>query len=361
MREFDKSIQLLSDYDTTTMMKGLAMGCVFFHHWLGWLPHQSGSLFELLNKGGGFAGTFVNVFFILSGYGLMKSIQKKPIDNWRKWYIHRSIALLIPYWFITVATFFFARWSLWFFDSSETNLPWSTLLLHLFLLRNFFSGSWGFNDSLWFIPVIFGLYLFFPLLLCAIKKGVSVFVFFSSFVGIGSVLLFSFMGFPTGHFGAFFAFYTIPFSLGMLLAHKDISLRYFGRIKWVVVAFALYLSSFMLIKFCHALGDYNDILNAFGAMIICSWLCRIIAPIRVAKIIVLFFGKNSYALYLLHGVCILHLAKPLLQEVNLNPFEFMLTGGLLLSFLVLVTPWISTLIWGAWNWVVCANQNNDIG
>jgi peptidoglycan/LPS O-acetylase OafA/YrhL len=341
MVDSEKPAILMNDRDVITLMKGLAIAFVFIHHWFGWLPSQSGTIFSLLTQSAVFAGTFVQIFFVASGYGLTKSAIQKPINDWRKWCKHRTVSLLIPYWGITTIMFLMAKESLCFFDKGGDSLPWSILLAHLFLLRNFFQSSWGFNDSLWFIPVIFGLYMIFPLLFRVLRKSQWAFIILSGVLGVGSLCLFSLGGFSTCHYAAFFTFHIPQFALGMLLAKKGILIFSFSRMRWLVAGVGGYLISFLLIKVHPALRDYNEIFNAIGAVIVSVFLCRILSYITFLRKITMFVGENSYALYLLHGVFILYLAKPLLQQIQYGTFEFLLFGGLLFGMLAALCPLVS--------------------
>jgi peptidoglycan/LPS O-acetylase OafA/YrhL len=360
MTEAAKSTELMNDRDFTTLMKGLAITFVFIHHWFGWLPGRSGVVSEILNKGAVFAGTFVQIFFVASGYGLMKSAIQKPISDWRKWYGHRVVSLLVPYWGITAIMFLVARASLCFFNKGSDNLPWSILLTHLLLLRNFFPACWGFNDSLWFIPVIFGLYMIFPLLLGTLKKNTLIFCILSFFLSVGSIAVFSLLGFPTSHFASFFTFHAAQFSFGMLMAEKKWVPRSYARIHWLVVGGGCYLVSLALIKVFPVFGDFNDMLNAIGAVIVAVVLCRGIEYIPFVRKLMLFVGINSYAIYLLHGVPIKYLADPILKKNQCGTLSSLLFGGVLFGGLVVTAPWVSAGIWRVWNRLTRPCLNNHV-
>lgn len=338
----------MNDRDFTDMMKGLAITFVFFHHWFGWLPRPTGSFLSIVNNGAVFAGTFVQLFFVLSGYGLMKSMIGKSAQDWRQWYAKRMSTLLVPFLIITTVMFFLARWAACIFSISDRNLSFGTLVLHLSLLRNFFPASQGFNDSLWFIPVIFGLYIVFPLLLYVLRRNDRIFLLVSAGLSFGSLWVFSLAGLPTGHFEAFFGFHILQFSIGMYLAHRQISVRSCTKCSWLAVGCGCYALSVFLMRYCSRFRDWNDALNAIGALAVSACLCQVVSKISITNGFFIFVGKYSYTLYLLHGVCILYFAKPLFDEALCCASGFLLAGGVLFGVLVGIAPFISRGVWGVW-------------
>jgi peptidoglycan/LPS O-acetylase OafA/YrhL len=323
-------------------MKGLAIIGVFFHHWFGWLPVKGGVVFSLFNAGSIFAGTFVQVFFVISGYGLMKSMACVSVIDWRTWYARRIRALLIPYWIITPLMFFLAKWAAHLFHANDDSLSWDVLFLHLSLLRNFFPSSWGFNDSLWFIPVILGLYIIFPLLFNILQRSMWRFIVLSLVLGEGSLLVCWLAGLPTTHFASFFTFHIPQFSLGIILAHRQVSLCSLSKKRWVLAGVGFYVASFILMKACPAFRDFNDILNAVGSVLICTFFCTMLSNSPFLRWIIRFVGEQSYTLYLLHGVFIAYIVEPVLRQIHCGITGFFLLGCLTFGLLVALGPLVFT-------------------
>ena len=77
----------------------------------------------------GYANGLISIFIILSGYGIFYSLNKKPVRNWKKFFIKRLIRIY-PLFFIamifytvfvgtnfTVLQFFFINSPYWFVDA----------------------------------------------------------------------------------------------------------------------------------------------------------------------------------------------------------------------------------------------------
>ena len=135
--------------------KGLAIVWVFFYHysktWFGWQG--------------------VHVFIVLSGFGLTYScLQKNKQISWKQWYFRRAERILPVYWLVSLLGFLFLacinlRKS--YIDiATDIINPTINLLSNLSIVRNLsYQTIFNYpNDQLWFVPLIFSLYMIFPLL-----------------------------------------------------------------------------------------------------------------------------------------------------------------------------------------------------
>jgi peptidoglycan/LPS O-acetylase OafA/YrhL len=130
---------------TTNTLKGIAISAVLINHYLN------------LNISGdykGFAYYFVSLFFLLSGYGLYHSLDRRFADNafnfrdvWM-FYILRGIRIFPLLW---------TAWVIQFFVTSGKFLFWVLLGVH---------GQ----DHLWFIPALLQCYVVSPFIYLSIKK-----------------------------------------------------------------------------------------------------------------------------------------------------------------------------------------------
>lgn len=212
-------------FDTFWMdiLRGLAAPAIIIHHWLLFLPHQSDiSLFYSLAQFiCSIAGTAVHIFFIISGCGLALSYYKKTPLSWPQWAIRRIKNIILPYWIVITLTFFLVNLFAFLYPRLNLNTySWPTLITYLTFTRNFYQPSWTLNPALWFMPVIFGLYLIFPLLIYLLKKtGPLYFLIISLLITYGSIALCMFFGYDVDHQTALFPFFLIEFSLGMALGY----------------------------------------------------------------------------------------------------------------------------------------------
>jgi peptidoglycan/LPS O-acetylase OafA/YrhL len=150
------------------MLRGLAILAVVIHHWLLFIPYESSpitlfSFAELIQNG---AGTTVHLFFILSGCGLTLSYFKKGAFSWGQWVRRRFGKIVVPLWVIITLTFVLVNLlNAIHSEVFESRYSWLGLFTYLTFTRNFYSPAWGLNPTLWFMPVIFGLYVLFPILI----------------------------------------------------------------------------------------------------------------------------------------------------------------------------------------------------
>jgi len=160
----DKTLDFITDNPPNLLSlidfcKGLAISWVFFFHysknWFGWQG--------------------VHIFIVLSGFGLTYSCLKRQGNiSWRQWYVKRSARILPAYWLVSLFGFLFLIGMNLRQDDVLANTGKSLLrlLLDLSLLRNFsYQTIFNYpNDQLWFVPLIFSLYLIFPLLYTLLTK-----------------------------------------------------------------------------------------------------------------------------------------------------------------------------------------------
>ena len=142
-----ESVQPMRISDTFAMKQGLmgfaALWIYLFHVWLpvfGAVP-VLGRLEEIV-KYVGFAG--VDLFFFLSGGGLVFSMQKRTVWGF---YRRRLERILIPYLILAVCYALVQHWDLLLFLSRVSGVYFYT------------KNVYGF---LWYIPAILTLYLLFP-------------------------------------------------------------------------------------------------------------------------------------------------------------------------------------------------------
>ena len=228
-------------------MKGIAIIGIVFHHWFLYIPHHNylpvlSSLANILSKIG---GTLVHLFFIMSSYGLYISY-KKGVGSWIIWAKRRFLKIVIPYWIIITTTYIIVN----IFHSilpqhMEKGYLGLSLLSYLFFFRNIYPPSWGLNYAFWFFPVIIGLYIIFPFLIKILEKyGSKNLLIISILITYSSITIFVIFNLPIGHQSAWFLFYIIQFSIGILLAYYScinlFNLEHLGTFKLIISGIGLY-------------------------------------------------------------------------------------------------------------------------
>lgn len=308
------------------LLRGLAIICVVVHHWILFNPHQSSSrlFYDGVELIGTLAGTAVHLFFILSGYGLTISYLRSKDFSWKGWIERRIRKILVPYWVIVFVTFLLADTAHRLFPlESRVSFSYGSLLSYFTLARNFYSAGWELNPTLWFMPVIVGLYLLFPFLTLMLKNfGVLVLLGVSLFVTYASITLCLWNGHEVSHQSALPFFFLGEFALGMVLGHflfsRPACLLRLLSWKYFAVGISCYFASWILTKAWEHGSEFNDLLTAIGVFIIALRISRLMCAsfphksIRVLQLI----SRHSYLMYLIHGALILYIFRPLFLHLG---------------------------------------------
>lgn len=319
---------------------------IVIHHWLLFIPFGGRFPFfshvaELVRTVG---GTAVHLFFILSGAGLTISYFKRTGLSWGYWAYRRFRKIVIPYLIIVTLGFILANvMSCVLPDQIRSRYSLITLLTYLTFSRNFYEPGWSLNPTLWFMPVIIGLYFTFPLLITILKKwGIPSLLFFSTILTYGSISLAISFGYPVAHQTALFPFYVIEFSLGITFGHMIVNRQErLGNLvtsKALCLGLACYALSWWL-QSSWSLGNaYNDLLTALGIFLVTLYFSEWLVRKRPTMTKNFFnpLSKYSYLMYLIHGPLILYLVKPLLGKVGINSINSLITIFLSILFWTLI-------------------------
>lgn len=328
------------------ILRGWAVFLVVMHHWLQYIPSENtiSTSHELKNLILTIAGTGVHLFFILSGYGLTLSYFRSPSFSWRGWVKRRFVKILFPY-LITVALLFvFVNFLHTVFPQTfHASFSWKTLVSYLTLTRNFYSPSWEFNPTFWYMPVIIGLYCLFPFMILLLKKaGPAGFLVTCGFVTYFSISAFLLAGYLfIGHQNSLPFFYLIEFAAGMYVGwvskEDDRYLEGLAKVSIYCVGICLYFSSWMLIRSWELGNIYNDLLTALGIFFIALYPSSLIlraGGVRVCNVVEK-ISERSYYIYLIHGSLILFLVIPILKRINYTPLR--LTVVIITGILFFIT------------------------
>jgi peptidoglycan/LPS O-acetylase OafA/YrhL len=312
------------------VLRGFAICSIIIHHWLTFIPRESSTPFfqegtDLVET---VTGTMVHLFFILSGYGLTLSYFRSHPFAWSTWAKQKFMKIVFPYIVLITAAFLLVNL---LNDTNprlfEKSFSWATLVAYLLFGRNFYEAGMGFNPTLWFMPVIIGLYILFPFLLLLLKKrGPYVFLFISALLTYASITVCFLLRYPVTHQTALPLFFIVEFSLGMVLAKMvtsgAVSTSGLATAKMFGVGAGFYVISWALSKWWMFGDAYNDIFTAAGVLLLTLYPCRLFVQCSGARMMSALreLSKNSYIMYLLHGTLILLVAKPLLAAKGFLPF-----------------------------------------
>lgn len=194
-------------------LRGMAVIGIVIHHWLLFIPFDSNpvavsAVDDFVKE---VSGTGVQLFFVLSGCGLAVSYLKKGEPFLLgEWIRRRFRKIVLPYWIIVAGTFALANLASFEFGNQAASYSWLSLLAYILFMRNHYEPSRSMNPSLWFMPVIIGLYVLFPLLMRFLKRyGISRLLILAGLVTYGSITLFEFSGYHIDHQNAIFLFYLL--------------------------------------------------------------------------------------------------------------------------------------------------------
>ena len=294
------------------------------------LFHTSGifvvpKFIECFQKTGGYG---VDIFFFVSAYGLFHSKRKQM--SLRQWYIRRLKRILPAFWMVSVFLGIMIHWNLYEHLREETFFgflcPWT-------------NQDRYYDVIFWYIPAALLFYFLFPL----IYKYRRIITRWYPIIAIMALFLSSFLS--SFLYNREWAPYTpwfigrIPvFLLGIIIAeHEDKIRERISRFSFIILVLVS-LCSFVLLEF-HAMGvtkvlffPCDDFFFMTCSLPFICWICCLLQRyIKILNPFVLYCGKYSLELYLLHVafVSIVTSRTDLFYCINSN---YSFGGAFLLSF-----------------------------
>ena len=335
------------DLNWMDLLKGIAIIGVFFDNWTIY--------FDIHFPGW---GPFVQVFFILSGFGLtIAYLKRKGNQSWGKWTWRRFTKVVIPYIIAVLFSFALGVMGSQLYVSLDKQFSWTELFAYLTFTRNFYPPSWGWNHPLWFMPVIIGLYISFPVLINIKEKwGTKGLLLVSLLVTYGTLTFAFLTGTFRGHPSDLFTFWIIQFALGMVLAYirhsQPQKMRHLIGLRAFLIGLALFTFSWGLRTYAPGGRQYNDLFTSVGIFLILLnfiWLSRLLFP--VTEKILSNLGKKSYLMYLIHYPIISFLiGPPLLGFIN-NSIVGTIIGGIYIAVMFFLSSFISPSMDKFTSWV----------
>jgi peptidoglycan/LPS O-acetylase OafA/YrhL len=282
-------------------LRGIAaMWVVFYHFWgaiqerdVDWVPEWIGNLFKA-----GFLG--VDIFFVLSGFVIMHSVSNAgaSIGFIPRFMLRRSVRIDPPYWGAIALAIILMFLKDQFFPASDVTIPSiSTVIAHLFYLQDILELK-AISSVFWTLCIEFQFYLIFCFTfflyinLDDFKKRIFVrfcLVISIIFCFVSPVLRFSSLDFPVP--GTIFPF-AYEFIIGVMAyfwIQGTLSGRIiFGALLASVIPTIYYMPLYYALTPVLVLGIL--FLSSKGDAL--SWM---------RSKIMLFLGRISYSLYLIHA------------------------------------------------------------
>jgi peptidoglycan/LPS O-acetylase OafA/YrhL len=350
---------IAEDLAWVDMLKGMAIIGVFFDNWTAYMEFDpTPALLHSLAKAFALAvGPFVHVFFILSGFGLTLSYLKgRGGWDWRRWAWRRLTKIVVPYIAAVIFSFVLGVLGSFLHPSVDMEFSWVALLKYLTFTRNFYPEVWGWNRPLWFMPVIVGLYLSFPILIKILEKwGAWALVLVAAMVTYGTITVAVLAGAPRTHQADLFSFWAIQFALGMVLACvRDSQLQKMGKLvslEAFCLGVGLFAFSWALREYLPVARAYNDLLTSIGIFLILLNLCWAVW-LRVPAIerFLSALSSKSFLMYLVHYPIMAFLIGPPLR-VFTNALVVIALGGVYILVVFLLCSLVSSPVAKLTSWL----------
>ena len=316
----------------TEQIKGLSIFFVLLGHlWI----HVAQTKASII-----LSGDAVGAFLLLSGFGLTMSSKRKTY-NFQSFFSKRIKRVMIPYWIITICIFCLD------YAFLCNRIPFYDLLITLSGI-NLSSSLRNIDYTRWFVTFILFWYLLF-------------FIFNTKFLkreAIILLLIIAFFLFPINYYVFNFGWYKIFFfPIGCAIAFQYKNLQNLYLAKRLLLFLATFISILYVLTFKLLISNDkwhiiiiesvpNIILSyiyEFNTLLLCISVIIIFAYVgekRIKSNLLLFLGKYSYEIFLLHGVFLIKY-NPIIKSENMLPVlgEFFLFTALI----VFLSFFLSTL------------------
>ena len=277
--------------DTTDTLKGVAIAAVLINHYLN---------LNITGNWAGFAYQWVAIFFVLSGYGLFHSLERRFQDT-------ISLRKVLIFYYERAIRIFPLLWLAW--------------LIQLIISRGDIS-YWiplGLNASghYWFIPALLQCYVLSPIIYWSIKKNITmsticiifIFVFINIFFmsGYAPPILLKLAKVTNSNWMKLYFFHILVFTGGLLLPTLLGAMEPVEKIKVQRLHSVFFWSFTTLIVILFEYIKYIEKTSTFFreemfllpvAMII--YLCYLGLHYSIKSPFLKFIGGISYSLYLFH-------------------------------------------------------------
>ena len=268
----------------------------------------------------------VQIFILLSGYGLMLAYGKAEI-KWRFFMAKRLNKLYPTYIF---ALIFFAIFEIIWHSNS---FPVVDYLLKLSFATNFIPGEiFSLNGPWWFYGMIVELYMVFPLLLKIYNKFSIVGLITTAAISYAVMLIWGNLLLKIDNSFYFHFIGNLPvFIFGILLASQ-------GEIKikkyWVLIAIAIFIFGNLNQNAFY----FSHLSIAFLLLIISLKLQKLFINQRIISHLIVFIGEISMYIFAIHGF----LRQPFIELADkvtnpaIRPFSTIAMAILFVAFSIMI-------------------------
>ncbi len=313
--------------------KGFAILSIVIFHFCQ--PYVSGIWSKSIMIG----GMGVHLFFVLSGFGLGLDIKVKATTFYKK----RFIKILIPYYIIILIIYIINLIYPIYKDSG-----FYALCGHLFFYKMFDESIIGsFGHHFWFLSTIIQFYIIYPVIV-AIEQKLGVLGFTAT-----ALLISIFYWLTITHFNlaeermynSFFLQYLWEFSAGIMLAkyYKDKNKLFWvqNNILLIVIATTGMLTmGLMAIKGGRTGQTFNDIPASIGYASLSAFLFSVSSKsIPPLKRFLIFVGRLSYELYLIHMIIFILLSDAI-EIITQSKSNIFISLSLILPLTILFSYFI---------------------
>ncbi|MBS4538223.1 acyltransferase [Clostridium sp. D2Q-11] len=284
--------------EDTNYLKGIAIFLLLWHHLFYNANYiESFSSFNIAEIISYYSKVCVAIFLILSGYGLSESYSKKKytlrtfyLKYYRKLYQNYLLMWIL---FVPMGIVLFNRT----FEVVYGDHVITKLFLNILGVQRLFSFN-GYNATWWYMSLVIGLYLFFPLLNRLVKK-----------YPILSLCLSYYLMFITRHkVGSFdpiglYGYWVFPFIIGIFCSQRKVISNITSfKIGNKYIKLMIYLIILILIVYFRRYGVklINEKIDGFFGLIIILISYEYISKIKCFKKVLTFVGIHSFNIFLFH-------------------------------------------------------------
>ncbi len=319
--------------NVTNFIKGIAVYLLLWHH----LFYNSNYIESFNTKNipeivSYYSKVCVAIFTILSGYGLSESwkVNKYPVSQFYKKNFKK---LYSNYWliwalFVPIGVIFFNR----SFSDVYNDKIFLKLIMNIFGLQKLFSFH-GYNATWWYMSLILGLYLIFPLLYKLVKKHPFLTLCLS-------FLIMSVPAYKIGNFNpkGVYGLWIFPFTVGIFLSHSNllthmVNCKFFNKIFKLVCYFIIMIILMYFRRY--GLILVNEKIDTLLGMVIILICFEYLYKIKYFKDATILVGNNSFNIFLFHTF---------IYEYYFNDFIYSFNNPILIFLVLLIICLIVSII-----------------
>lgn len=317
----------------TNIMKGIAICMLLWHH----LFYPSNIEITFVNRNipeiiAYYSKVCVAIFVFLSGFGLYKSYNKRNL-NIKEFYKRSLKKLYLNYWFIWII---FVPIGIVFFQRS-LNIVYGeniikNIIINLLGVQTLFGQS-GYNVTWWYMGLVVGLYLIYPLINLFIKKApvtITVVTFLLLYVEPKPILGLNFIG--------LYGEWLFPFVLGAIWSKYNM----FEKIASIKInkglKFTAYSVILLFILVCRKDSTilYYTKIDGFFTIVVIQMIFEYLIQIKIIDKVFGFIGEHSFNIFLTHTFIYMYYFNDFIYSLS-NPiliFMVLLISSLSISVMI---------------------------